>query len=127
MVYVPGESVYKVPGVEVPACGDPATSKVDVALFTCTIKSEEVAVPIVVLITDLMMWRVAGTTGAAAQVGMVTVVLFNVTAASLAKSLPTTVEPPLSVIEAAARIVPSKKEFVPSVAELPTCQKTLQA
>jgi hypothetical protein len=37
------------------------------------------------------------------------------------------VSPVWTVIDARARMLPTKVEFVPSVAELPTCQKTLQA
>ena len=47
-----------------------------------------------------------------------------------AKSLPSTVVPPLSVIEVLASIFPINlipvPAVVPKVAELPTCQKTLQ-
>jgi hypothetical protein len=35
--------------------------------------------------------------------------------------------PVVTEIDWRARMLPSKVEFVPSVAELPTCQKTLQA
>ena len=60
------------------------------------------------------------------QVETITVVLFIDTAPFLAKSLPWTVEPPLSVTETRAKILPTKFEPVPRVAELVTCQKTLQ-
>jgi hypothetical protein len=43
------------------------------------------------------------------------------------QSLPSTTAPVVAVIVVKARIDPLKVEFVPSVAELPTCQKTLQA
>jgi hypothetical protein len=33
----------------------------------------------------------------------------------------------VAVIDVSARIEPAKAELVPNVAELPTCQKTLQA
>ncbi len=59
--------------------------------------------------------------------GVVTVLLSSVTAAVRARSLPSTVAPVFAVIDARARIVPSKLVVVPSVAELPTCQKTLHA
>jgi len=35
--------------------------------------------------------------------------------------------PVVAVMEVRARMLPRKLELVPSVAELPTCQKTLQA
>lgn len=65
------------------------------------------------------------------HVDLATVVLFNVTAPVLstvlpAKSLPSTVELPLSVIDVYARMFPTNEVLVPRVTELPTCQKTLQ-
>jgi len=62
-----------------------------------------------------------------AQVDTLTVVMFNVTAPFLASSLPLTFELPLSAMDVKAMMVPTKVEPVPSVAELVTCQKTLQA
>ena len=53
------------------------------------------------------------------------VLLSSVTAPLRASSLPSTVAPVFSVIDVRARIVPLKFVVVPSVAELPTCQKTL--
>ena len=64
---------------------------------------------------------------AAAQVDFAMVVLFKVTSAILAKNLPVTDEPPLSVIDWSAIIFPIKDVPVPRTAELPTCQNTLQA
>jgi hypothetical protein len=51
----------------------------------------------------------------------------RVTAALRASARPTTLTPVVTVTDAKAMIVPSKVDVVPSVAELPTCQKTLQA
>ena len=59
---------------------------------------------------------------AAAHVCFVMAVLFNVTAPFLARSLPLTVEPPLSVIVVKASIFPTRVVEVPRVAEEPTCQ-----
>ena len=53
--------------------------------------------------------------------------LFNVTSAILARNLPLTVEPPLSVIDWSAITVPTKVLPVPKVAEEGTYQKTLHA
>ena len=64
---------------------------------------------------------------AAAQVDFAMVVLFNVTAEILAKNLPVTDEPPLSVIDWSASMSPIKDVPDPRTAELPTCQNTLQA
>ncbi len=52
---------------------------------------------------------------------------FRVTAPLRASSRPFTVTPLFTVIDVSARIVPTKLELVPRVAELPTCQKTLHA
>jgi hypothetical protein len=51
----------------------------------------------------------------------------RVTAPLRASARPATVSPVSTEIDVRARMVPAKPEFVPSVAELPTCQKTLQA
>src|SRR6476469_2714539 len=51
----------------------------------------------------------------------------SVTAPFLASARPVTFAPVVTVIDVRARMVPSRVEPVPSVAELPTCQKTLAA
>ena len=50
-----------------------------------------------------------------------------VTAPVLANPLPSSVAPVLKVIDCMAITVPLKTEVVPKVAELPTCQKILEA
>jgi hypothetical protein len=44
-----------------------------------------------------------------------------------ASARPSTVVPVVTEIDVNAMIVPVKEDVVPNVAELPTCQKTLQA
>jgi hypothetical protein len=51
----------------------------------------------------------------------------RVTAPSRARSRPSTVAPEFIVMDAEARMFPSKEEPELSVAELPTCQKILSA
>jgi hypothetical protein len=51
----------------------------------------------------------------------------RVTAPLRASARPMIVSPVVTVIEVRARTLPWKEELVPRVAELPTCQKTLQA
>src|SRR5665213_2492146 len=51
----------------------------------------------------------------------------NVTAPFRASALPSRFTPVVSVMDVSAKMFPLNSEFVPSVAELPTCQKTLQA
>ena len=57
--------------------------------------------------------------------GFVTVLVSNVIAAACVNTLPSTIAPVCSVTDWDARIFPLKNVTVPSVAELPTCQKTL--
>lgn len=52
---------------------------------------------------------------------------FKVTAAPTDNALPSSRAPDWSVIAADANMSPLKTAFVPNVAALPTCQKTLQA
>ena len=63
---------------------------------------------------------------AAGHNALVMVLVSNVAAPLRASVLPSIVAPVVIVIDVKARTVPVKIEFVPSVAELPTCQKTLQ-
>jgi hypothetical protein len=63
----------------------------------------------------------------AAHAALEMVFLWSVTAALRASALPFTVTPSFRVIDCRARMFPVKTESVPSVAELPTCQTTLQA
>jgi hypothetical protein len=66
--------------------------------------------------------------GEAAHVALVMVLESNVTAPFRARVRPfTTVALVFSVIDVKARMFPLKAVFVPRVAELPTCQKTLHA
>ena len=56
-----------------------------------------------------------------------TILESKVTAPVRANSRPSTAAPVVTVMEAKARMFPLKTEAVPSVAELPTCQKMLAA
>ena len=57
----------------------------------------------------------------------VNTLLSRVTAPLRASARPCTMTPVCTVIEVSARMLPTKTEPVPSVAELPTCQKTLHS
>jgi hypothetical protein len=59
--------------------------------------------------------------------GLTIVLVSNVTAPVRAKALPVSAAPVVTVTDAWAMMVPWKIEYVPRVAELPTCQKTLAA
>ena len=65
--------------------------------------------------------------GPSAQLGSVNTSLSSVTAPLRASARPWTVTPLFTVIEVRARMLPTNVEPVPSVAELPTCQKTLHS
>ena len=60
------------------------------------------------------------------ETGLVTVSLIRVTSPFLASARPLSVTPLFVVMDVRARMVPTKVEPDPSVAELVTCQKTLQ-
>ncbi len=62
-----------------------------------------------------------------AQEGLTNVSSSSVTAPLRARARPCTVTPLFTVIEVKAITLPTKTEPVPRVAELPTCQNTLQA
>lgn len=66
-------------------------------------------------------------TGGTVQTDRVIVSVSRVTAPFRARVRPFTVTPVVTVIEVSARMLPTKLDPVPSVAELPTCQKTLHA
>jgi hypothetical protein len=59
------------------------------------------------------------------QGGTFTMLVSKVTAPFRASALPFSVVPVVRVMSESARILPLKVEFVPNVAELPTCQKML--
>jgi hypothetical protein len=88
------------------------------------------AVVVVVVFFGVVVVVVAGAAvvvvGAVAQAGAVMVSLSRVTAPLRASTRPVTETPVVTVIDVRATIVPRNIELVPSVAELPICQKTWQ-
>jgi hypothetical protein len=88
------------------------------------------AVVVVVVFFGVAVVVVAGAAvvvvGAVAQAGAVMVSLSRVTAPLRASTRPVTETPVVTVIDVRATIVPRNIELVPSVAELPICQKTWQ-
>jgi hypothetical protein len=88
------------------------------------------AVVVVVVLFGVVVVVVAGAAvvvvGAVAQAGAVMVSLSRVTAPLRASTRPVTETPVVTVIDVRATIVPRNIEPVPSVAELPICQKTWQ-
>lgn len=65
--------------------------------------------------------------GRPAHQGRTMVLVSRVTEPSRARVWPLTVTPAFTVIETAARILPTNAVSVPRVTELPTCQMTLRA
>lgn len=88
-----------------------------------------VVVAVVVVATVDVATTTGVTTGgtAATHTGFVTVLESTVTAPLRASTRPSTFAPVVIVVDVKETMVPLKIEFVPSVAELPTCQMTLQA
>lgn len=64
--------------------------------------------------------------GATLHVDVMILLVSRVTAALRANARPSTIAPVVTAIIVKARMVPRNVEFVPRLAELPTCQKTLQ-
>ena len=86
-----------------------------------------VAVAVAVEVGVVAVGVGVGVGGGVAQVGEVIVSSSRVTAPLRASARPSTVSPVFTEIDVRARMLPLKAEFVPRVAELPTCQNTLQA
>jgi hypothetical protein len=103
--------------------GEPAASVVGVVDPAVVV----VVVPPALVVVVVALVVVVVVEVARRQVGTVIVLSSIVTAPPSASARPLMVAPVSSVIEAVARIVPAKLVVVPSVAELPTCQKTLHA
>jgi hypothetical protein len=102
--------------------------RVDVGVFVGVFVGVNVGPPGVMV--GVFVGVSVGVAVGAAQIGTVMVLDSNVTAPSAdtprAKTLPYTVAPVFSEMLWAAIMVPLKSVFVPRVAELPTCQNTLQ-
>jgi hypothetical protein len=81
---------------------------------------------VVVVVPEVVVVVVVGAV-AARHVGTVMVLSSSVTAPVWASARPSRLASVFKVIEVSARIVPTKLVDVPSVAELPTVQKTLHA
>jgi hypothetical protein len=66
-------------------------------------------------------------TGGGEAAGTLMVLLSKVTAPFRARTLPWRVAPVVTVMELRAKMFPANELVVPSVAEVPTCQNTLEA
>ena len=78
-------------------------------------------------VAPVAAFAVVGAYVAAEQLGRFIWLLSRVTAPLRARSLPKMTAPVVAVTEVNASTVPTNTEFVPSVAELVTCQNTLHA
>jgi hypothetical protein len=122
MIVDPGASVVVVPGFV-------TGFLVVVVVVGCVVVvvpvDEVVVVPVdevVVVPVDEVVVVVA-----AEQIGALIVLSSSVTAPVCANTRPFTLAPVVNVADVNASIVPTNEVVVPSVAELPTCQKTLHA
>jgi hypothetical protein len=75
---------------------------------------------------DLLSVGGIGVTGGTPHTAAATLLESSVTAPFRARTLPDTFAPVLRVMLVSARMLPTNEVVVPRVAELPTCQKTLQ-
>jgi hypothetical protein len=123
VVVDPGLVVVVAPGVVVV---DPALVVVVAPGVVVVVLVVVVDPGVVVVVAPGVVVVVVVVGSCAAHVDVVMVSVSNVTAPLLASTRPSTVTPVVTVMEVRARMVPRKLESVPSVAELPTCQKTLQ-
>jgi hypothetical protein len=131
-----GDSVVEVSEVSevsvvVSEVADVAEDSVDVVVGEDEVGvSEVVVVESVVGVVELVVVLVGAVeveVGAVSQPGMVKVLLSRLTWPLRASARPATTVFVVTEIDVRAMIVPTKSEFVPSVAELPTCQKTWHA
>ena len=101
---------------------------VAVGVVVAAVGSAAAGVAVLVGVAVAVAVGVAVLVGAtAAQAGTVTTLESNVTAPLRANSRPVIEAPVVALTEVNASTVPTNTEFVPSVAELPTCQNTLHA
>ena len=84
-------------------------------------------VSVVAVVAVVAAAVVAVVAGGAAHVELVIVLLLSDTRPVWASTRPWTVAAEFTVMLVSAMIVPTNDELLPSVAELPTCQNTLQA
>ncbi len=100
-----------------------------VGVLVAVVVTTGLVVAVVVVATVGVAITTGVTTGgtAATHTGFVTVLESTVTAPLRASTRPSTFAPVVIVVDVKETMVPLKIEFVPSVAELPTCQMTLQA
>nr|WP_246507058.1 hypothetical protein [Actinocrinis puniceicyclus] len=99
-----------------------------VAVVVGVALAEVVAVVVGVALVDVVAVAVAvGLGEVVLHTGRVTVLVSSDTCPLRASSLPVMLAPVVAVMDVRARMLPLKVEFVPSVAELPTCQNTLHA
>jgi hypothetical protein len=82
---------------------------------------------VVVVVVLVSVGSVVVELGGVSQSGVVKVLSSRLTCPLRASARPMTSVPVVTEMEVSAMIVPTKSELVPSVAELPTCQKTWQA
>jgi hypothetical protein len=98
---------------------------VDVVVVVAVVVVVVVSVAVVVVVLVIVVVVVVGCTAGQASPAL-TLLVSKVTAPFLAYSPPLELAPVTKVIDVSASTLPTKVVVVPMVAELPTCQKTLQ-
>jgi hypothetical protein len=107
--------------------GVAVTVTVGVAVTVTVGVAVTVAVTVTVGVAVTVWVTVTVGVGVGAQSALLTTLVSRVTAPFRASSRPLTFAPVVAVMEVRARMLPLNVDPVPRVAELPTCQKTLQA
>jgi hypothetical protein len=127
-VIVPPQVLLALPETRTPVGSESMSGAVKVAttrpeLCRVMVRRE---IPSALIVAGLKALSSVGVTGeGTAHAAGLTALSSNVTAPLRANALPDILVPVLSVMLVSARIFPTKVEFVPSVAELPTCQESL--
>ena len=106
------------------ADGDALALADALVLGDALVDGEALVLGVALLLADVLA---VGLEDAVLHSGRVMVLSCSVTAPLRASSLPVILAPVVALMDVRAMMVPLNVEFVPRVAELPTCQNTLQA
>ena len=106
--------------------GPVSLAAVALALLNVMVSVETPPALMVAGLKDLPRVGGMSVTGGTPHAAAVMVLESSVTAPFRARTLPETFAPVSRAMLVSARILPTNEVVVPSVAELPTCQKTLQ-
>jgi protein-disulfide isomerase len=129
VVTVPPQVVLAIPSITTPvgnvSVNEALVATVASGLLNVIVRVDVSPASMVAGLKALLSVGGMGVTGGPAHAETVTMLESIVTAPFCARALPETVAPVVRVTLASARIFPVNEVVVPSVAELPICQKTL--